>query len=214
MKYLEFKTQYQNLPFILSRETVHGKKDKQVILNQINRWQKKGLLVTVRRGMYLLNKHDRKINPNPCFLANQIYSPSYISLEYALYFYELIPEKVYDITSVTTKKTMRFENQEGSFVYQHVKPEFFRGFKSLHDDHGLSFFMAEPEKALIDFFYLNLDQFRGLQKDIFEKSYRFQNVDILNAKKLLNWGRLLRHERLMCIIELFCDFLKQETSHD
>jgi len=74
------------------------------------------LLIKLKRGLYVLNKHDRKINPSLKLLANQFYFPSYVSMEYARNFYGLIPERVYQITSVSTRKTARFKNDLGEFV--------------------------------------------------------------------------------------------------
>ena len=91
-------------------------------------------------------------------------------MEYALNFYGLIPEKVADLTSVTTKKTTRFSAQEGTFIYQHIKPGAFRGFKTFKDEANLTFFMALPEKAVVDFIYLNLEKFKVADSKIFERS--------------------------------------------
>lgn len=66
-------------------------------------------------------------------------------------FYGLIPEGVADMTAVTTRKTMRFENTLGRFIYQHIKPAAFRGFRTMGSGPN-AFFMAEPEKAVVDFY--------------------------------------------------------------
>lgn len=87
-------------------------------------------------------------------IANVIYSPSYVSLHYTLCFYEMIPEAVTTITSVTTLKTCRFDNRFGTFVYQTVKPSFFFGYEPMVGRDGKGFFMATPEKALLDLLYL------------------------------------------------------------
>jgi len=106
MDYREFRDKYQNLPVILTKGLIKPKHEYLSLLNQIGRWQKKGLVIKLKRGVYMLNPNDRKINPSRLFVANQLYSPSYVSLEYALGFYGLIPEQAFDLTSVLPKKRL------------------------------------------------------------------------------------------------------------
>lgn len=106
-----------------------------------------------------------------------------MSTEYALGFYDLIPEKVEDVTSITTKKTAKFTNAFGTFLYQHVKTDLFFGFTQIEDENGFPVLIAEPEKAMLDFIYLNLQDFKDKGKDIFSLSYRLQNLDTLKKEK-------------------------------
>src|SRR3990167_7998698 len=118
MDYTQFKNKFQNSPVILSKEIVQREGDYQNVHNQLHRWLKKGLIIKLKKGIYLLNKNDRKNNPEQIFLANQLYEPSYVSLEFALNFYGLIPERVVEVTSVSTKKTAHFSNEVGEYTYQ------------------------------------------------------------------------------------------------
>ncbi len=206
MDFTQFKTDTQNLPLILSRSLYYVQKDKQALLNQLTRWQKKGLIVKLRKGVFLLNKNDRKVTASRTFIANQLYQPSYISMEYALQFHGLIPERVEDVTSITTKKTAAFKTPEGTFVYQHIKPQAYRGFQMRKDDAGFSFFLAEPEKAIVDFLYLNLHKFVRNDLKVFSESYRFQNIEGLINSKLKEYAELFSSEKLIEIVKLFCRF--------
>jgi len=208
MNYSEFKNKVLNLPYITSKDLTIFKDNKQIIRNQLTRWENKGLIIKLKRGVYLLNENDRKINPSRTFLANQLYSPSYVSLEYALNFYDLIPERVFDITSVTTRKTRTITNKLGEFVYRKIKADAYRGFQSLNDEAGLEYFIAFPEKAIVDFFFLNMGKFEKIEKDIFTSSFRFQNVDILNEAKLLRFVELFKNKKLERIIKVFVNFIK------
>lgn len=210
MNYAEFKNRVQPWPIIFSRDIMLGRKDKQAIRNQLERWSSKKLLIKLRRGVFILNENDRKINASRAYIANQLYSPSYVSLEYALNYYDLIPERVSDLTGITTKKTMRFMNQAGTFIYQHIKPGAFRGFKMLKDEAGLLFLMAEPEKALVDFFYLNLGRIRREDEKVFEESYRLQNLEILRTKKLMEFALLFDSRKLMDVAQNLCKLIKRE----
>ncbi|MFH1282178.1 MAG: hypothetical protein ABII27_00760 [bacterium] len=210
MKYQDFRNKFQNAPIIFSKNIILGQSKKQIIRNQLARWNKNGLLVELRRGAYLLNDNDRKVHVSNPYLANQLYSPSYISLEYALNFYGLIPERVNDVTSITTRKTLSFSNNTGNFSYRHVNPSVYRGFTSVNDKQGLSFLIADPEKALMDFCYLNLGLFSGNYKDIFLESYRLQNMESLNIKKILYYAELFNIKKLMKVADVLCGIICQE----
>ncbi len=212
MTYQNFKNIAYAWPIVFSKDLVAAKKDAQVIRNQLQRWQNKGLLVRLRRGVFLLNERDRKINPSRLYIANQLYSPSYISMEYALSYYGLIPERTNDLTSITTKKTFHITNPTGTFVYQHIKPNAFRGFRVLKDEAGLSFFIAEPEKAVVDFLYLNLGKFNAADENVFEGSYRLQNTEILNLKKIVLYAKLFNNDKLEGIANALCKFISKEKA--
>ncbi len=210
MRYSDFKHHYQHLPAILSKDIQEIRENRQIMRNQLSRWQAQGLIVKLKRGMYLLNKDDRRVEPGRPFIANQLHAPSYVSLEYALNFYGLIPERVADVTSITTKKTMRFSTPEGTFIYQHIKPAAFRGFKTFKDGAGLTCFMALPEKAVVDFIYLNLEKFKTGDRMIFEQSYRFQNLEDLDKKLVMELTALYGSPKLIRVLESLCSFIGKE----
>jgi len=223
MDYTTFKNRFSGLPVILSKdvtERMGGEKSRsasggrQELRNQLSRWQKRGLIVKLKKGMYLLNENDRKVNPSKLFVANQIYTPSCVSLEYALGFYGLIPERVVEVTSITTKKTLRITNPVGRFSYQHVTTSAFRGFKITKDENGMDVFIAEPEKGVLDFLYFNLARTSNgdiLSPDIFSESYRFQNVGMLKEKRLLDLASIYGNPKLTSIVKLFCKFRKEHA---
>ena len=116
-------------------------------------WQKAGYIIPLRQGWYAFTDYVDK--PDFArYIASKIYSPSYISLHTALSYYGMIPEAVVEITSITTRKTVRFENVFAVYSYQTVKPSLFWGYepKPMHDRQ--TFMLATPEKALLDLLYL------------------------------------------------------------
>ena len=206
MKYSEFKIKIQNFPIFSSSHLSAFGEGEKLLRNQISNWKKKGLFLELRKGLYVLNESDRKISPFRTFLANQIYSPSYVSTEYALGFYDLIPERVVDVTSVTSRKTARFENTFGLFLYQHVGIPCFEGFIEKKEENDLSFMIAAPEKAVIDFLYLNLARFAPDRPEVFESSFRFQNLDQLDLGYMETLASLFQSKKLMRIVMMLIKF--------
>jgi len=209
MTYTEFKNSIRSFPIISVSHISNMAQKVQVLRNQLSRWQKKGLIIKLRKGLYVLNEHDRKIHPSRIFLANALRSPSYVSTEYALGYYDLIPEKVEDVTSVTPKNVKKFTNIFGAFIYQHLKTDLFFGFNEIQDENKLPVLIAEPEKAMLDFIYLNLSEFKGRDKDVFEKSYRFQNLNILKKKTLFNYAQKYNNKAVLNVVEKLIEFIKE-----
>jgi predicted transcriptional regulator of viral defense system len=152
-------------------------------MNMMNlvRWQEKGYILKIRNRWYSFN--DAESNENIDWLAaNLIYSPSYISLHSALSWYNLIPEMVAVTTSVTTRRTTRFSTSLGSFDYHSVKPDLFGFGYYLEDMDPLSkgksrqIMVATPQKALLDFFYIN--SFYNTEKSI--EDLRLNEAEVAN----------------------------------
>lgn len=117
--------------------------------------QMKGQLIRLKKGFYVLTRDLIAREYSPQIVANLLYGPSYLSLEYALSFYQLIPEKVEAFTSVTTQKNKLFQTPIGTFSYAHLSAQLYPLGVTLQKtaDHR-SFLMATPEKALMDIFTL------------------------------------------------------------
>ncbi len=121
--------------------------------NTLSRWVKKGYLIKLRNNLYTFSEL-KSVNNIHFYIANRIYRPSYLSLHTALSFHGLIPESIVQTTSVSTMKTARFKNELGSFSYKKIKNDLFFGYTQLEFTKDKSFLIAEPEKALLDLFYL------------------------------------------------------------
>jgi predicted transcriptional regulator of viral defense system len=120
--------------------------------DNLTNWQKKGYLVKIRNGWYVFPE-ALKTEADLNWLANRLHRPSYVSLETALRYYDFIPESVFSITSITTAKPAEWHTPIGHFAYRSVKPPLFFGYQASGTDPA--FLIADPEKALIDFLYLN-----------------------------------------------------------
>jgi len=187
MRFLEFKNKLNS--FIIFNLNDIRKIEDSFDLRRLNEWQGKGYIKMVRRGYYIFS--DLKLNESVLFLiANEIYSPSYISLEMAFSYYNLIPESVYGITSVTSQKTNNFETSSGKFIYRHIKPELIFGYKLIRY-RNRNFKIAEIEKALLDYFYLNPqlkseDDFIGVRFNIEEFKNKASKEKINRYLKAFN----------------------------
>ena len=109
-----------------------------------------GKLLQLKRGLYVVSPQISGRQLSLELVANHIYGPSYVSLHYALRHYGLIPERVYMVTSVTTRHTRSFQNELALFSYRGVSADYFPiGVRSQEVD-GIAFLIATPEKALCD----------------------------------------------------------------
>lgn len=151
-------------------------------LVQLSLWTRQGKLVRLKKGLYTLGRDHLRFPLASLTLAEPLYRPSYVSLEYALSRYGLIPEAVGAITSVTTLKTARFRNEYGDFIYKHIAPDYFFGFlrETLPSPH----YIASPEKALLDFIHLSIPKSEKLTPQLLVDGYRLQNLGRLKKKRL------------------------------
>ena len=202
MDFREFKEKVKDYPLFGSDLLDMLSPSPQALRNQVNRWQKKGYIIALKRGTYALSPRERAVGLSAKLLANSLYSPSYISLESALSHYKLIPEKIAAITSVTTRKTKKFTNPVGAFIFRNLKKGLFFGFREEKDEYGFKYFIAEPEKALLDYLYLNLGKIRKIDKDYFEASLRLQNRDRLDRKKIARYIKSYKTKKLERLLKM------------
>ncbi|MBU0504478.1 hypothetical protein KJ708_00665, partial [bacterium] len=133
----------------------------------------KGDIVRIKKGLYLPGQLYNK-SYSRSVLANLIYGPSYISLEYALSYYGMTPERVECVTSITTKRNKYFETEVGNFSYAYMPEKIYSvGIILKNTDDG-SFFLATKEKALCDMIYRQKSL--STQQDF--HNYLFQDLRI------------------------------------
>lgn len=173
---------------------------------QISRWVKQGKLIKLAEGKYVFSEPYRKTPVSHIFIANHLVYPSYVSLEYALSYYDLIPEAVFSVTSLTTRRPITYETELGGFIYRHIKTELFWGYEST-DHPEFNAMIATPEKALLDLFYF----WRGkITKDRM-KEMRFQNLESIKKDRLLEFTKKTGSQKLSYIInDLFLPFMEED----
>jgi len=115
----------------------------------LTRAHKRGDVAKLRRGLYSLGYQT----PSELAIANALLKPSYVSLYYAMAYYNLIPEAPYEVTSATTRTTRRFQVAGKEYSYHHLKPAAFAGYRPERVGEQIVL-IAEPEKAFLDALYL------------------------------------------------------------
>lgn len=119
--------------------------------NKISRWLEEGVLLPVKRGMYVVSPELTGKPIVRLLVANLLYGPSCVSLDYALWHHGLIPEKVLEVTSVTTRRSQTLETDVGRFSYQHLPDGLYPiGLESVAVEGGGYCLLAAPAKALCD----------------------------------------------------------------
>jgi predicted transcriptional regulator of viral defense system len=92
-----------------------------------------------------------KITPEPFLIANHLYGPSYISLDSALFHWGLIPERVFEISSVTPRISKKIMVQNAVYSYTHLPIAYYPvGIQSISLTKTQTVLIASPEKALCD----------------------------------------------------------------
>jgi Predicted transcriptional regulator len=174
---------------------------------QISRWQKDGFLIKIKQGFYTFT--DQKIDDYFLFLiANKIYEPSYISLEKALKYYGLIPEEIFQITSVSTKKTNIFNNSIGSFSYRHIKESLFWGYHFISNSNQ-KVLIADAEKAILDYIYLHFE----LKTENDFKELRINSNSFnenINLDKLNKYLSKFKNKKLNKRLEVFLKTIQND----
>ena len=119
--------------------------------DKISEMIKSGELISLRRGLYVPGPEFDLPIPNGFVIANHLRGPSYISLESALSYWDLIPERVHEISSVTTKTSKIYQTSLGRFSFQHLATPYYSfGIRSIRLTEFQTAMIASPEKALCD----------------------------------------------------------------
>jgi hypothetical protein len=130
----------------------------------------------VKKGLYCFGEAFRREPLSREYLANLIYGPSYVSLEYALSHHGLIPERVETITSITTRRSRDFDTPFGTFSYRMLKGPRYAVGAILETAGKTSFLVASPEKALADKVWTD-KRFSGLRLSDYD-AYLFDDLRI------------------------------------
>lgn len=119
--------------------------------DKIKALKDEGILEPVKRGFYIPGKATQIKRPERSLIANHLYGPSYVSMESALMHHGLIPERVFTITSMTTKPSKSFKTPSGLYTYHYLPlPYYSFGLDTAMVNTNQQALIATPEKALAD----------------------------------------------------------------
>ena len=119
--------------------------------DKISYMEKKGELIRIKKGLYVCSAKIHGLLLSRELIANHLYGPSYVSLESALSFYGIIPERTEILRSVTFKRSKKFQTPLGLFEYQRIPKQVYAiGFKQEFAGKDYAYLIATPEKALCD----------------------------------------------------------------
>ena len=191
--------EFQNLVKIVGDEPVFetslllaGEVDPSDVRRQLSRWTKAGRIYQLRRGLYSLAPPFQKVKPHPFVIANQMVRGSYVSCQSALAYYDLIPEYVPVITSVTVLRPARWETPFGVFEFRHLKIDLLHGYRLIDLSQEQRAFVATPEKALLDLIHLH----PGADSPEYLRELRLQNLERMNLEELNRVASLTNSPKL------------------
>lgn len=185
-------------------------KDHKHINSKLVSLEKKGDLIRLKRGLYVVSPKLSNRVLSTELIANHLYGPSYISMESALRFYGLIPDEVFMVRSMTTKRSRHFANDIAHFQFIQCNADYYAIGIDQFYHNGYSFLIASPEKALCDMILytqklrprfikdlqvwleedlrLEMDAFFQMNTDIFKDCAKYgkKKNELLNLIKIRN----------------------------
>ncbi len=119
--------------------------------DKISELMKSGDLIPLKKGLYISGVKEDLNASEPFLIANHLWGPSYVSLDSALAFWGLIPERVYEVSSITIKISKKYQTPQGRFTYRFMQSPYYSfGIKSQKLTSKQVVLIAMPEKALCD----------------------------------------------------------------
>ena len=202
--------QVGNTPFVSSVLSTLYAGTRQ-ISDKARRLEQEGRVIRLKRGLYVRSTEDGA-TLIPALIANHLYGPSYVSRLTVLRHYGLIPERVYEMQSMTIKHSRAFDTPLGRFSYLSCSVDYFPIGIRQEQEGGDIFLMASPEKALCDFLLttagVNTPSLKSLRAYL-EKDMRFDMGALKNLDTdLLERCRQhasVKSEMIACLIKLIDD---------
>ncbi len=211
------------------RKEITGEEfDYQTLLNALKGYKqprdkitallRRGSIVRVKKGIYIFGKQWAQRPFSREVLSNMIFGPSYISLDYALHFHGLIPERSEAMTSVTTARAKRFSTPIGLFIYRGIPLRAYPiGVDQIDTEGNRSFLIASPEKALAD--KVSTDHGTGLRSQSDIKDYLLTHLRMdpgglkkMNLKLLSNIATRYNSHKILTLYRLIASMALGEKS--
>jgi len=191
---------------ILFTRSSHGR------YSLVKRLLQQGKLLHLRKGLYMKGFSFQNTKPNLFYIANRIYPFSYISLDSALSFYQIIPETVNVITSVGHRRRRSFSTFLGEFEYKTSPVEsLFDGVIQIKND-AHTFLIATIERAFLDFIFDKNLVWKYDSWELLTKGYRFDEdilTEKINLEELIRLAALFKNKSVLTFAHEF----KKEVHH-
>jgi predicted transcriptional regulator of viral defense system len=174
--------------------------------DKITQLLRRGSLVRVKKGLYIFGEVLSQEPYSHEVLANLIYGPSYISLEYALSYYGLIPEGVTELTCVTPKRDKYFRTPVGRFSYRYLHLKKYAIGIEQHEalEHS-PYLIASPEKALVDLLLLRSPTLNGVEEmqEHLTENLRIDPEDLVKLSSLMirQMRDIIKHPHLLYLAQ-------------
>jgi predicted transcriptional regulator of viral defense system len=150
----------------------------------ISRLARTGKVVKLVNGLYTQDINDISWEN----LAINIYSPSYVSFESALNYYNILSQQTFSLTLATSKRKKDVNIHNYSIVYRHIKNNLLWGYIRKDD-----YLIAEPEKAFLDLAYLSLNGYGYFDP-------KEMNLSLLNKGKIKKYLKRFNNKKLTKLI--------------
>jgi len=204
----------QKYPFVdyATIKNLLSKNGYKYVNDKIKNMKQEGLLTSLKKGLYLYHSPYIKTLASKEIIANNLLGPSYISFEYALYYHNLTPERVEEVTSATTKRAKVYETDVGCFSYKHIdKALYALGLVILSSKQG-NFMMASPEKALCDKVYTTRGLNIGSKKSMLiflEEDLRIDMDELvdLNIDILKEYAQISKSKKIEMLYKVLKDIV-------
>lgn len=197
-----------DLPLFETGLILSGDTDPLVVRKQLSRWTASGKLFQLRRGLYSLAPPYQKVIPHPFLIANQLKAGSYVSLQSALAFYNMIPEHVPVTTSVTTGRPSMYQTAFGQFDFRHIQADWFLGYRHVNLGNDQAAFVASAEKALLDLVYLQ----PGGDAEVYLRSLRLQALGHINLEQLRQLAGTAGKPKLLRAVRIIERLIEEEST--
>jgi predicted transcriptional regulator of viral defense system len=160
--------------------------------------EKNGELLRIKKGLFVVSPEIHRMTISKELIANHLYGPSYLSLESALSFYKLIPERVHTVRSMTSKRSKSYATPLGIFDYVSAPKEYFQvGIRQEIVNERFAFLIASPEKAICDLIAatsgLRIQSVKAMQiyleEDMRIDLSAIENFDLQIVRQCIDSGR-------------------------
>jgi predicted transcriptional regulator of viral defense system len=209
MRFADLLAAVEDEPVFATGMLLVGHVDPLDVHKQLSRWVTAGKIIQLRRGLYALAAPYRKATAHPFLIANRMQRASYVSLQSALGYYDMISEAVPTVTSVTTGRPAVYQTPLGAFLFRHIQMGWFRAYTQLDLGNQQTAFIATPEKALLDLIYLT----PGGETREYLEELRLQSLDQLSLDKLSQLAQALGGPKLKQAVKIVAELIETEKEY-